>query len=432
MRLRRGDDRTTSVLLARPTRWIADGARAHTGDPAPRFSFDHDAARPVPAEGEDLVLLLEAGPDEGVLLAAGGACRLSPQGEGDLLAQAAERIAALRQERLRQAKRERLPDHLISYFEELNAADGENDVFRALGEHSLRMVGAHTSLVLVRDGARGILRAPPRPGAPATEYRAALLWDDRFAEPGLMLAVDALRSGPCPAAAPLFGDPQTAQVAHVPVGTEGLLVLTERRDDRIFEPEDWDVLRALALQAEMALRRIRLIESVRSLSLTDSLTGLANRRHMDVVMEHAWASARRGEPLAVMVLDLDGFKEVNDREGHQAGDAVLCEVAATLRREARGSDVVVRYGGDEFLVILPGGNARAAVSLAERVRARLGGCVGVSEGVAVYRAELATPADLIREADRALYDAKKRCGRPLAGCPTTPSAAAAGRQAPAE
>jgi diguanylate cyclase (GGDEF)-like protein len=220
--------------------------------------------------------------------------------------------------------------------------------------------------------------------------------------------VDALREGACPAAAPLFGDPATALVAHVPVADEGVLVLTERRDDRIFEPEDWDVLRALALQAEMALRRIRLIESVRSLSLTDSLTGLANRRHMDVVMEHAWAAARRGDPLAVMVMDLDGFKAVNDEAGHQAGDRVLCEVAAILRAEARGSDVVVRYGGDEFLVILPGGSPAAAYALAERVRARLAGQVGLSAGVAAYRPELQSPDELIREADRALYAAKPR------------------------
>src|SRR4029078_2255331 len=132
-----------------------------------------------------------------------------------------------------------------------------------------------------------------------------LLWNDRFARAGLVLAVDARRGGTCEIAAPLFGDPATAMAAHVPVAGAAVLVLTERREDRIFEPEDWDVLRALALQAEMALRRIRLIESVRSLSLTDSLTGLATRRHMDVVMEHAWAAARRGDPLAVLVMDLD-------------------------------------------------------------------------------------------------------------------------------
>lgn len=413
MRLRRGDDRTMGVLLATPTRWIADGLPAGQAGRPPRFVFGEEPATALPAlceSQQDLVLLLEAGPDQGVLMAASGTCQLPSTGENDLLEHASARLAELRQERLRQAKRQRLPDQLIAYFEVLNAAEHADDVFRALADHALLIVGAHTAVTLVKDELRGMLRAPARPGAPANEHRACILWDPRFARAGLVLAVDARRGGPCDLAAPLFGDPSTSMAAHVPVGAEAVLVLTERREDRIFEPEDWDVLRALALQAEMALRRIRLIESVRSLSLTDSLTGLANRRHMDVVMEHAWAAARRGEPLAVMVLDLDGFKAVNDQEGHHAGDSVLCAVAQALMAEARGSDVVVRYGGDEFLVILPGGSAAAAHALAERVRARVGDRVGVSEGVATYRTDLAAPDDLVREADRALYDRKRRRG----------------------
>ncbi|HEX9936247.1 MAG TPA: GGDEF domain-containing protein [Longimicrobium sp.] len=403
------------MLLATPRRWIADGIiPVSAGERVPRFAFGEEPApTALPAlcdTAQDLVLLLEAGPDEGVLMAASGTCRLPATGESDLLAHASAQLAVLRQERLRQAKRQRLPDQLIAYFEELNAAEADEQVFRALAEHALKVVGAHTAVTLVRDHARGMMRAPARPGAPATEHRLCILWDDRFNRPGLLLAVDARREGGCNAAAPLFGDPSTALLAHVPVADEAVLMLTERREDRIFEPEDWDVLRALALQAEMALRRIRLIESVRNLSLTDSLTGLANRRHMDVVMEHAWAAARRGEPLAVMVLDLDGFKAVNDGEGHHAGDAVLCAVAEALMTEARGSDVVVRYGGDEFLVILPGGSAAAAHALAERVRVRVAGRVGISEGVAVYRPEMATPDELVREADHALYDRKRRRG----------------------
>jgi diguanylate cyclase (GGDEF)-like protein len=405
MRLRRLDDKAPGVLLATPSGWIGDGSRPRWADVlATRPGHDGKSARTL---DDGLVLLMEEGADEAVLVAPSRTCRITRGDADELLWQAAARA---RQERLRLEKRQRLPDQLIAYFEELNAADAADDVFRALAAHALVVVGAHTAVAFARDGARGLLRAPARREATAGEFRPCIAWDARFAEPGLVLAVDARCDGAFPALAPLFGDPQTALAAHVPVGDDGVLVLTERREDRIFEPEDWDVLRALTLQAGMALKRIRLIESVRSLSLTDSLTGLANRRHMEVVLEHAWAAARRGEPLTVIVMDLDGFKEVNDREGHLAGDRLLCEVACALRAEARGSDVVVRYGGDEFLAILPGGDGAAARALVARVRRRLGGRVGLSDGVAEYHAACPSPAELIREADRALYDAKRDRG----------------------
>jgi diguanylate cyclase (GGDEF)-like protein len=240
----------------------------------------------------------------------------------------------------------------------------------------------------------------------ACRARVCLAWDDRFAEPGLILSEDARPGGAIPGAAPLFGDPHTVLVAHVPVGGDGVLVLTERRDERIFEPEDWDVLRALALQAQMALRRLKLLEDVRTLSLTDPLTGLGNRRHMELMLAHAWAAARRGDPLAVVVLDLDGFKEVNDTLGHHAGDELLCAVGEALRDEARASDVVVRFGGDEFLALLTGGTAEGGLLLVERLRKRLGTRVGISAGVAAYTPEMASAEEMIRLADRRLYDGR--------------------------
>jgi diguanylate cyclase (GGDEF)-like protein len=127
---------------------------------------------------------------------------------------------------------------------------------------------------------------------------------------------------------------------------------------------------------------------------------------MELMLAHAWAAARRGDPLAVVVLDLDGFKEVNDTLGHHAGDELLCAVGEALRDEARESDVVVRFGGDEFLALLTGGTAEGGHLLVERLRKRLGTRVGISAGVAAYTPEMATAEEMIRLADRRLYDGR--------------------------
>jgi diguanylate cyclase (GGDEF)-like protein len=419
MMVRRADDRRLRLVLARPTGWIAGGElplrrAARRRDVAPFGTEVRDGLPEQCQHGESLVLLLDGPGGEGVLV-TGAVAGMIPQGshDPDLMDRAAVGASVFLREKLRTEKRQQLPDQLIGYFEELNQAECEDSVWRALATHALRIVGAHTALALVHDRARGLLRAPVHPDPRPGDHRACILWHERLAEPGLILSEDARRGGPAEFAAPLFGDPATALLAHVPVSDDGVLVLTERREERIFEPEDWDVLRALALQADMALRRVRLIDSVRSLSLTDHLTGLGNRRHMEVVMAHAWSAARRGEPLVVMALDLDDFKEVNDTRGHDAGDQLLCAVAAALRAEARGSDVLVRYGGDEFLVILPGSSVEGAHALAERVRRRLDGAVEISAGVAPYAPEHDTPESLIREADRRLYEAKARGRSPI-------------------
>src|SRR5215207_116683 len=127
MRSRRFDDRAPSVLLATPSGWIVDGGRPRWADVhALRPGLDGKSARPL---DDGLVLLLEDGADEAVLVSASRTCRIPRGGEDDLLWQAAARV---RQERMRMEKRQRLPDQLIAYFEELNAADAEEDVFRAL------------------------------------------------------------------------------------------------------------------------------------------------------------------------------------------------------------------------------------------------------------------------------------------------------------
>jgi diguanylate cyclase (GGDEF)-like protein len=152
------------------------------------------------------------------------------------------------------------------------------------------------------------------------------------------------------------------------------------------------------------------------MATTDKLTGLANRQAFDLLMPQAISEALRGgEPLLAMLVDIDKFKAVNDRYGHLAGDTVLREVARIVKAELRASDIVCRWGGEEFLVVLKRTGMDQGVMLAERIRASVGAerfrhegaeiRVTVSAGLAAYAGGEA-PDALIERADRALYEAK--------------------------
>lgn len=141
---------------------------------------------------------------------------------------------------------------------------------------------------------------------------------------------------------------------------------------------------------------------------TDSLTGAANRRAWDEELSAALLRAvREGLPLSVSLLDLDDFKEYNDRHGHQAGDRVLKEAAAAWRGILRASDMLARVGGDEFAVLLPGCPLDKAATISDRLRAAVPAAVRCSVGVAVWDGRESAQEFLAR-ADRALYDAKDR------------------------
>jgi diguanylate cyclase (GGDEF)-like protein len=154
------------------------------------------------------------------------------------------------------------------------------------------------------------------------------------------------------------------------------------------------------------------------LSITDPLTGLANRRRLrDEFAEELNRAARYGTPLALLLVDLDRLKDINDRQGHAAGDRALHVVAESLRRSCRTTDIAARYGGDEFIVLAVNTTATEALALAHRIRAnvrRLGAPAGkdvprlsVSIGAAdLERAVLPTFEALHAAADQALYRAK--------------------------
>lgn len=215
--------------------------------------------------------------------------------------------------------------------------------------------------------------------------------------------------------------------AAFPVSTNnrlaGLLAVAGRRVTRMAAGNE-AFLGQVANQAHVVMENSRLFERVRNLSIRDSLTELYNHRHvMEVISVEFSRVGRYQEAFSVLMIDVDNFKKVNDEYGHPAGDSVLKELARIIKDTVRTVDVVGRYGGEEFVAVLPHTTHALALETAERVRRTihehvfLAGDrkvhVTVSVGVASYpSAKVDSPATLIREADQALYRAKE-AGRNL-------------------
>lgn len=177
-------------------------------------------------------------------------------------------------------------------------------------------------------------------------------------------------------------------------------------------------LHRLAIQGVSALEAARLHEKVKELAATDSLTGLANRRSFfDRIAAEMARGHRLGRFLSVALVDLNGFKAINDTYGHSVGDAALIRVAGVLTNGMRGSDLVARFGGDEFVLLFP----ETSAGVVDRILGRLNTMkvsvpdghdgevrLGLSWGVAGWPQDGAAPEQLLRTADRRLYEMKKR------------------------
>ncbi|MFA5375238.1 MAG: PAS domain S-box protein [Dehalococcoidia bacterium] len=200
---------------------------------------------------------------------------------------------------------------------------------------------------------------------------------------------------------------------------QGLVVVFTNKE-RTFSGEDQNLLKAISNEMSIGINNIMLLEKTRQLSVTDELTGLYNRRYffemLDVEINRA---GRTKHPFSLVMLDLDGFKEYNDKYGHSNGDAVLEAFSQMLKSSIRKSDLAFRYGGDEFALILPGADAGRAKKIVQRARAKwqkeplsqskiFGGHVGFSSGIAEYPENAESPDGLIFLADAALYQAKKK------------------------
>jgi diguanylate cyclase (GGDEF)-like protein len=221
---------------------------------------------------------------------------------------------------------------------------------------------------------------------------------------------------------PTAGEPTTGSVIAVPLKSSGMVIgvldLFDRLDAETFDEHDLATIRTFASQATVAIDNVLLHDEAQRLAITDGLTGLWNYRYFTMTIgKEIERSARFGRPLALLMLDLDRFKLVNDTYGHQRGDGVLIELAARVRAQVRDVDTVARYGGEEVVVILPETDEAGAVQAAERIcdavrrrpfgeAGQVGVEVTVSIGAAVFPAHGGSSTTLLRRADEALYAAK--------------------------
>lgn len=175
---------------------------------------------------------------------------------------------------------------------------------------------------------------------------------------------------------------------------------------------------AVGKKISVAIANLHTYETLRNQSIRDALTGLFNRRYMEESLaREVYRASRRDHPIAVMMIDVDKFKQFNDTHGHEAGDQILRAFGGVLRTTVRGEDIACRYGGEEFTLILPDASLHAALRRADDVRAgaarlfihRPGesrAAITISIGIAVFPEHGATAEELVRAADAALYRAK--------------------------
>ena len=190
-------------------------------------------------------------------------------------------------------------------------------------------------------------------------------------------------------------------------GAIGVLTIERLGQANTFSAEEFELVQLFAAQVSIALQNAEVFQAVEIRARTDDLTGLLNHGTFEEWLDR---SVRDGAPFSLIMLDLDDFRNVNNDLGHQAGDKLLRRIADGLVRAGRESDLVFRYGGDEFTFILPNTDAAGALQVAERARQAVSSTdaqVSASVGVATFPADGATATNVLLAADRACFVAKR-------------------------
>jgi diguanylate cyclase (GGDEF)-like protein len=205
----------------------------------------------------------------------------------------------------------------------------------------------------------------------------------------------------------------------------GLLMVRSDDPSRAWAENELLLLHTVADQLAVAVNQAHLFAQMQQQALTDGLTGCYNRRSFELQLERdLHLATRMRQPLSLIMLDLDHFKHINDQAGHETGDLALRMLASNLRAELRAVDTAARFGGDEFVIILPQANSEGALLVAERLRKRVEqmevpafGQVTASFGIATFPNHASSRDTLVVAADRALYKSKE-AGRNRVSLPT--------------
>ena len=251
---------------------------------------------------------------------------------------------------------------------------------------------------------------------PVPEFEPMACWALRTGHPHLVVAGDT--TAPRAHAA---GVKNTYLCVPILAQGETLGILHFQSTDEApqLEASELSFKTTFAGQVGLSIANIRLREALRTQSVRDALTGLYNRRYLEEVLDREIRRAGRGaQSLGILMLDLDHFKHFNDTYGHDAGDAVLRETSAFLLKNVRAEDFVCRFGGEEFVVILPTADMDGSRARGERLRSNMRaltimhqgkslGMVTLSVGVATFPANGMSPKELMAAADAALYEAKR-------------------------
>ena len=316
-------------------------------------------------------------------------------------------------------KRSERATMLAKMGELLQSCISRDEVFAAALGYAPKIFPTARGAVALLDSSRShaeVLGSWSECQLPMREFEPTECWALRTGHPHLVVAGDS--TAPCTHAAgvknsylciPILAQGETLGILHLQA-TDAVPQL---------DPAELSFKTTFAGQVGLSIANIRLREALRMQSVRDALTGLYNRRYLEEVLDRETRRAgRAGQSMGILMLDLDHFKRFNDTYGHDAGDAVLRETAAFLLKNVRAEDFVCRYGGEEFVVILPTADVEGSTTRAEKLRSKMRelsilhqgkslGMVTFSIGVAAFPANGMSPKELMAAADGALYEAKR-------------------------